>query len=77
MKRTKIGNKANIVKEIELLTEYEKQLNKVASLAPGQLRPWFDSHFASLPEGVREGLFTITEVVYAQAKVTKRLWLNK
>jgi len=77
MRLTQVGNKQEILDRLEEVGYLESKLNQVATMSPGQIQTWFDSHFSSLPEGVREGLQTIVEVIYANARVTKRLWLNK
>jgi hypothetical protein len=72
----KIGNKTEIVKEKKERTEWEKLIDTIADKSEDELTAWFKKHFSGLSKDIRTGLELIVRALWANAKVTGKLWLK-
>jgi hypothetical protein len=70
----KIGNKTEILKRKKELSDQEKCIKSIADLDEKQLDKWFDQHFSGVSDDVREGLEVIVKALWANAKVTRKMW---
>ena len=75
--RRVIGNREEILNQRQELTQWENHINTIADKTEAELMVWFNEHFSGLTGSVRTGLEAIVRVVWANAKVTKKLWQRK
>ena len=73
----KIGNKTEIVKAKQERTEWEKLIDTIADKSEDELTAWFKKHFSGLSKDSRTGLELIVKALWANAKVTGKLWSGK
>ncbi len=73
----KIGDKTEILKRKLELTDQEKFIKSIADQNEKQLDKWFDQHFSSVSDDVREGLEVIVKALWANAKVTRKIWRSE
>lgn len=73
----KIGNKTEIIKAKKERTDWETFLNNIADRSEDELTDWFKKHFSGLSKNNRTGLELLVRAVWANAKVTRKLWLRQ
>ena len=69
-----IGNKDEILKEKQDRTEWEILINTIADKSEDELATWFFNHFSGLSQDIRAGLEMVVKALWANVKVTKKLW---
>jgi hypothetical protein len=69
-----VGNKEEIVEEKQDRIEWEIFIGTIADKSEDELSTWFSNHFSGLSQDIRIGLELIVKALWANAKVTKKLW---
>ena len=72
-----IGNKTEILKKKIDRSKKEKFLDDMANMEEDQLNEWFDKHFSGFPGDTRSGFELIIRTLWANARVTREMWLRK
>jgi hypothetical protein len=73
----KIGNKTEIIKAKKERIGWEQLVNTIAEKSEDELAAWFKKHFSGLSKTNRTGLELLVRAVWANAKVTRKLWLRQ
>lgn len=72
-----VGNKEEIVKKKNEHTQWEIILSTLADLDENQLNKWFKKNFPGVPDDMRPGLETIVKVLWANTRISQKIWLRK
>lgn len=72
-----IGDKKEILEQKEERARMETEFDRFAGLKEKDLGKWVDDYFSELPEHAREGLEIVIQGLWANSKVTKKLWMGE
>ncbi|NIR04221.1 MAG: hypothetical protein GTN82_02210 [Candidatus Aminicenantes bacterium] len=73
-KFTKIGDKTKILEAKQERASWEVLINNIANMSEDELNTWFNNHFSGLSTDIRTGMELIVKALWANAKVTKKIW---
>ena len=71
-----IGDKKEILKKRNEKEDWGKSITSISDMTDKQLADWFEKHFSGLPGETRPGMEELVRAVWANAKLTKKLYVK-